>query len=367
MRKRFICLTMAVLLLASLALNGCAAKTSQGTVANPNKITVTDMEGRKLEINAPVNRVVAIGSAMRLYCYIDGINTLVGVEKAQQTSPTDRPYILANPGLKDLPIIGNGFPAEPDAEMLATAKPDVIFAGDIVDKAGIEQLQTKTGIPVIALTGMNDGVFDQKLYQALNLIGVVMGKAQRSKEIVDYMEAIKQDMNRRTKDVPDNKKPTVYVGALSWKGIHGIESTLGNYPELEVLNAKNVADVTGKSGSVTIDKEKLIQWNPDKIIIDEGGYQLVKQDYQKNPSFYNNLKAVKNGEVYGQLPYVAYYDNLDTALADIYYVGKVLYPDQFQDIDPVKKVDEIYKFLLGKELYSQMAKDYGGFMKLTLP
>lgn len=82
---------------------------------------------------------------------IDGINKIVGVEKAQQTSPTGRPYILANPGLKDLPIVGTGFPAEPDAEMIVAAKPDVIFAGDIVNKSGIEQLQAKTGIPVISL------------------------------------------------------------------------------------------------------------------------------------------------------------------------------------------------------------------------
>ena len=39
-----------------------------------------------------------------------------------------------------------------------------------------------------------------------------------------------------------------------------------------------------------------------------------------------------------------YYNNIETALADIYYVGKVLYPEQFADIDPVEKADEIYSF-----------------------
>jgi iron complex transport system substrate-binding protein len=49
-----------------------------------------------------------------------------------------------------------------------------------------------------------------------------------------------------------------------------------------------------------------------------------------------------------------------------YYLGKVLYPEKFKDVDPEKKADEIYKFLLGKELYAQMAKDFGGFKKITI-
>jgi iron complex transport system substrate-binding protein len=47
-------------------------------------------------------------------------------------------------------------------------------------------------------------------------------------------------------------------------------------------------------------------------------------------------------------------------------MGKVLYPDQFKDVEPEKKADEIYKLLLGKELYAQMAKDFGAFRKITL-
>ena len=39
---------------------------------------------------------------------------------------------------------------------------------------------------------------------------------------------------------------------------------------------------------------------------------------------------------------------------------------QFQDIDPIKKSDEIYQFLLGKPLYAEMARDFGGFKKLEI-
>ncbi|WP_338031854.1 iron ABC transporter substrate-binding protein [Desulfosporosinus fructosivorans] len=53
-------------------------------------------------------------------------------------------------------------------------------------------------------------------------------------------------------------------------------------------------------------------------------------------------------------------------MADAYYAGKVIFPEKFKDIDPVKKSDEIYSFLLGNPVYEQMAKDYGGFKKLDL-
>jgi iron complex transport system substrate-binding protein len=92
----------------------------------------------------------------------------------------------------------------------------------------------------------------------------------------------------------------------------------------------------------------------------------VQEDYKKNPQFYQSLRAVKKGQVYSLMPYNYYTTNIDTAIADAYFAGKVIFPEQFKDIDPAKKADEIYQFLLGKPLYEQMAKDYGGFRKLDL-
>ncbi len=133
-----------------------------------------------------------------------------------------------------------------------------------------------------------------------------------------------------------------------------------------MINAKNVADETGQKGSVMIEREKLLVWDPDVIFIDLSNYNLVEQDYQKDPQFYQALKAVKNRQVYGQLPFNFYTTNIDTAIADAYWAGKVLFPKQFKDVDPIKKANEIYQFFLGKPLYDELAKTYGGFTKLTI-
>jgi iron complex transport system substrate-binding protein len=51
--------------------------------------------------------------------------------------------------------------------------------------------------------------------------------------------------------------------------------------------------------------------------------------------------------------------NIDTAVADSFAAGKILYPRGFTDLDPKKKADEIYTFLLGKPVYPQLEKEFG--------
>ncbi|CEO89709.1 iron ABC transporter substrate-binding protein [Syntrophaceticus schinkii] len=371
MRRKTIVLALglAVLLMMSALMIGCGEKPATDTdKKGAQTIKITDLSGREVEIKAPAKKIVAIGpGALRLVCYVNGADKVIGVEELEKKSPTGRPYFMANSQLKDLPTIGPGGPdSTPDAEKLVTIKPDVIFSCLFTDKAKADDLQAKTGIPVVVLDYGQLSTFSKEIYDSLNLIGKVTGEEKRAKEVVDFLDKCQKDMNDRTKGISENEKPKVYVGGVSSKGAHGIESTYGKYPPLTAVNAKNVADEAGKAGSISIDREKLISWNPDILFIDAGGFQLVKDDYKKDPKFYQSLSAVKKGEVYCLIPYNWYWTNIETALADAYYAGKVIYPDEFKDIDPVKKADEIYKFMIGKPLYEEMAKEYVGFKKITL-
>lgn len=368
MKKSTTGILLALVLFVALTINGCGIQTAQNNSDGSKKITVTDMLGRQVSIAQPVEKVVAVGpGALRLYCYVDGINKLAGVEQMEKDDPIGKPYLLANPSLTSLPVIGSGGPNNaPDAEKILSVKPDVIFSTYNTDQSSVDVLQAKTGIPVVTLSYGQVSVFDPSVYQSLELIGEVVNQEQTAQGIVDYMEECRNDLDERTKDIPDDEKPSVYVGALSFRGTHGIESTQGKYALLEAINAKNVVDETGRTGSIMLDKEKIIQWDPDKIFIDLAGYSMVQTDYQKNTKFYGVLSAVKMSEMYSQLPYNYYNTNIGTAIANAYFLGKVIYPEQFSDVDPEKKADEIYQFLLGKPLYAQMAKDFGGFNKLKM-
>lgn len=346
---------------------GSGVSNSQGA-ANSEVKAVTDLVGREVKVKIPAQRVIAIGpGSLRLVVYANGTDRVVGIEDMEKKVPQGRPYMFAHPELKNLPTIGQGgADSVPDEEALLNVKPDVIFVSYLVDKAKADNLQAKTGIPVVILSYGPLATFNEDdIYRSLDLVGTVIGTQKRTEEVINYVKNIKADLAERTKDIPDSARPKVYVGALGMKATQGIESTQAKYPPLEYIGARNVADETGKSGSLMIEREKLISWDPDILLID-GSSSKVFDDAKKNPSFYQSLRAVKNDQVYAQIPYNFYTTNIDTALADSYYAGKVIFPEKFKDTDPVKKCDEIYTFFLGKPVYEQMAKDYGGFKKIDL-
>lgn len=369
MKSRFFTILLLLTIVLSGFLIGCDA-------VSPNTaetVSVTDLLGRDVSVPTDVSRVVAIGpGALRLYVYAGNLDTIVGVEEIEVNNPIGRPYLLANPGLAELPVIGQGGPNNaPDPERLLAVEPDVIFSTYATEAAVADDLQAKTGIPVVVIgyghTGFGaTNLFGQSVPDSLLLIGQVVGDSEKGQGAVDFLQQALEDLGERTRDIPDAGKPPVYVGGLGARGAHGIESTQGDYSLLNAIHANNVVDETAQSGSIMIDKEKLLDWDPDYVFIDQGGFAAVLEDYQKNPTFYESLSAVQNGQLYGQLPYNYYNTNIDTAIANAYYLGKVLYPEAFADIDPVQKADEVYETLLGHAAYAQMAETFGGFQQLDL-
>jgi len=75
---------------------------------------------------------------------------------------------------------------------------------------------------------------------------------------------------------------------------------------------------------------------------------------------------VKNNQIYQTLPYNNYHTNLEIALANSWYVAKILHPARFNDIDPIKKTDEICRTFVGISCYEQLRREFGGFGRLQL-
>lgn len=110
--------------------------------------------------------------------------------------------------------------------------------------------------------------------------------------------------------------------------------------------------------------------NPQRIILDAGGLYILKTQLKEKPEIFNNLSAFQNGEIYLQMPYNAYYTNLETAYADAYFDAWVQYHDiapEKLNFDYVEKAREIYTLFLGKDCYDDVAAQmYGGFQKLDI-
>lgn len=343
---------------------GSAAAASAGGDA----IEVTDLAGRSVAIPAGADSFACIGpGCLRLYCYVAEKDQLAGVEDVEKTwGQAGRPYAMALGDVEGLAAIGPGGPGSaPDAERLLASGAEVVFSTYAMEPAEIQELQDKLSIPVVALRYGEASLFSQEVDRSLELLGQITGREERAQEVVNYFAQAKADLESRAAGVQD--PPTVYLGCQSYQGSHGIESTTGDSPIFDALHARNVVEEAGIDGYVTLDKEKLLEMDPDFLIIDAGGLSVLQEDYETNPDYYESLSAVKQGDVYLQLPFNYYGTNIEIALADAYYIGTVLYPEAFTDVDPAEKFDEICQALLGIDAYETIAETYfGGYQRLEL-
>ena len=358
-------------------------------------LDIVDMTGRSVTVPFDPAKIICIGpGALRLIVYLNSQDKLAGVEDMEKLNPGGRPYWIANRHLARLPRIGPGGPGsinkKPDLEAVLSVHPDLIFMTQ-ADVALAEQVQKQLNIPIVALSYGAFATFDERIYDSLRLAGKILDREERAESVINFIESARKELNYRTslkvddnaerlinssgsnsedsnktKNIDKIDKPTVYVGGIGMRGSHGIESSEKSYIPLQWANARNIAkevddsEVNLVEGShIFIDKEKLLSLNPDFIFIDGGGLKLIKEDISKKPEFYKALKAFQNRQVYTLLPFNFYTTNVETALANAFAVVKILYPDEFKDIDPEKKCDEIYAFMVGKPVYEDMKKDLG--------
>ena len=358
------------IVIAGLLSAGCVSPNDEGmTPRGEETVTVVDMMNRTVTASADPGRIIGIGAgALRMIVYLQEQDKVVGVDIREQDangtvsgmpSGIDRPYNIAHPELASRPFVG-GITGDP--ELIALQKPDVVFVTFVTGKDA-DALQEKSRVPVISLISGDLGKNRQVFYSSLRTMATVLGKEQRAEDVISYINATLADLQERTSGIPAGKKASVYVGGIAYNGAHGLLSTDPAYAPLAMVNGNNVAAEAGTGGQIMIDKEKLLSWNPDVIFIDEASYSLVVEDL-KDP-VYQSLDAVREGRVYGVMPYNWYANNYDTVLADAYFIGKILYPDQFVEVDPEQKADEIYTMLDGKPVYAEMKQIFGGFVPFS--
>jgi len=323
------------------------------------KSYIKDSLNRKVSIPEQIERVVAVGAgALRIVTYLELTDMIVGIEDFEKRSP-GRPYLYAHPEILELPIIGPIHGG--DAELIAANKPElIIWTYATVAEASI--LQKKTGIPVVVIVGGSPRTMDlPELKAGLLLCGEILNKKERAANIIKYIDDIIEDLRSRTEEVTGKEEKRVYIGGVGQRGSHGIISTEPAYPSFNFLQINNIASQIS-STHVMVSKEKLLEWDPEIIFVDEFGLSLV-QNNLKSP-VYSTLTAIKENNIYGLLPYNFYSTNFGTLLANSYYIGKIIYPQKFADIDPCIKADEIYTKILGKPVYKKLECKYGGYKKI---
>ncbi|ADV64964.1 ABC transporter substrate-binding protein [Desulfurococcus mucosus] len=345
--------------------------TTTGVAEPGTTVKVLDFANRTVEVKTPVKRIVAIGpGALRLIVYLNATELLVGVEEVEKTwSPVGRDYAMAyGDVLKALPVIGKGGPGNPpDPEAIASVRPDlIVMSAYYTTLKDPDELSRATGAAVIVVdyspvTSTNLSMF----YRALRLLGEVLGRSDRAEALVNYTESLLKDLRSRTTGL-NTTSIRVYVGAVSYRGGQPFTGTQVPYPPLSWLGMASIADTMATTrGFLNVDFDSILMAQPDVVFVDEGNLNIVVQDFSKDPGKYCALRAFTGGRVYGLLPFNYYHSNIATALANSYYIGKVLFPERFTDVDPASKADEIYSVFLGKQVYSVFLQKYPGYINLS--
>ncbi len=314
-----------------------------------NMRVVTDMLGREVEIPLEINRIVGLrAGALRLLSYMDASNIVVGIEEGENLAP--RPYTIIFPELLKLqslgPIMGG------DAELILASRPDIIFITyTTVEDAN--NLQNKTGIPVVALECTELATESELLYGSLRLIGEILNKNERADFLINYISEMISELDERTFEIPDNEKPSAYIGGLSYSNSYGISATHPDFSSFLFVNAKNVASEIDRRLSshvkgTFVDIEQILLWNPDNIFIDVSGLEIVRNELKSNKVLNSELIAVQNNNIFTILRHNNYATNYEYVLLNSWYIGKILYPEQFSDICIEEKTDEILSVFYGK-------------------
>ena len=395
MTKKILAILCAAAMLISMTACGsnAPAETTQAAIAATRpettaapteaaEVTVTDMIGREVTvIPGSYKSVVCIGAgALRMYSYIGDVTLLGGVEDIDNTTLENRPkmfdavarpYVLAfGDVFNTLPSCGVGGPQAQtaEAEKILSCDPDIVIS-EYEDVEKEDALQEQLGVPVITLKVGSKGVFDDAFFGSMELLGKVFGREEKAQTLVEFVKSEAAEISGRTASIAEEDKPSVYVCGLGNWGTTNHLMTAENYVSFQVANVKNVLSGTGIQGIGPIEAEKFVEIgdSTDIMIIDAAAVKNIKPLYQEDPTMFDTCKAWKNGEVYLEMAYNAYYTNFEIALINTWFIAKTVYPEQFRDIDLTAKTNEVTKAFLGKELAEQIfacPSSFGGYQRI---
>lgn len=150
---------------------------SSPATEQPESRTITDDQGRSVEVPAAVTKIAVTGFGARAVTYAGAVDRLVGVSDRDKSEVNAAlPFAKANLDfLSTLPSVCTGGAQDTvyEEQMLLLA-PDVIIS-TTTDPAANDELQTKMATPVVYI-GMNDSdIFEESFYKSLSLLGGIFG------------------------------------------------------------------------------------------------------------------------------------------------------------------------------------------------
>lgn len=345
-----------ILILALLIVVGIATHLflTPSTVENSGSKNITDMIGRAIEIPNSLNKVVATSPPMTTVVYMIAPEKLT----ALNFEWTDDEKVYVPSQYQGLPNIGGWYGTQDGSyEEFIASEPDIVI--ESIDEGGdgdlstVNERQSKFGkIPVVAV---NDTTSVEKVDSSISFIGEVIGAQDNAKKLTDFNDKYLDEVHKKSSQISD-KKNVYYAEGNDGLKTNPSGSVHGQL--IDLVGGNNVANSLSQgntSSGVQVSIEQVISWNPDVIITTDADF------YAKvyNDSNWQSINAVKNHEVYlsPQSPF-KWFDRPVGAnmIIGVPWTAKVIYPDQYKDIDMVGATKEFYSNFYHYDLSDDQAK-----------
>ena len=265
MSKKLVSLFLAVLMLFSAA------------ALAEEAITVTDMFGRVITLEEPATRIIATEPADCEILYALGCgDALVG-----RGLYCDYPAEVTA-----LPTVHSG--ADTNLEEILALDPQVVIMNDMAHTVEQVNLLEQNGVKVITTNA--DSIAE--VYQAIRLIGQIMGKNAEAETIITDMQSSFDGIAAKA----EKTDKTIYfeVMPLEW-GLWSAGANTFMQELAEICGMKNAfADLDGWQ---PISQEQVIDRDPDYIVLVTGMGDTAVDEVMNRPGW-QDIKALRNGKVY---------------------------------------------------------------------
>lgn len=346
MKKIAISILLALAVAAQcIVLTGCG--TGSETERETAVRTITDMEGRSVEIPEQIERVACQSSTCEAVIISMGKASLL-MGTTDYTEEDSFAYQLF-PELSEVDKLVDDMSVE---EMLEKDV-QVVF---VKDTNKIEKYE-EAGLPVIYVD--LDTVEGTK--KGIQIIGDVIGTPNQAQKCVEYINEKEQLVQDRLHNT-ENTTFTAYYSRAKYAESNLLTTYAASHIYSEWIGFSG-GDVITKDmelaetkGGVTINAEELIESDPDVIFV--GGYyrNSVYRDTLSG-EYSDVLRAVRENRVYLVPTSVTDWSvgSCELGLVTLWCAQKTE-PDLFADIDMTQELIEFYKEIAGIDVSEDLAK-----------
>lgn len=265
--------------LVSLFLALAMALSLTAALAESTAVTVTDMAGREISLDAPATKVVALtASDCEILAALGAEDTLVGRGE----------YCDYPESILEVPAVQSG--ADTNLEQIIALEPQVVIMAKMAQTEEQVAALEEAGIRVV----VSDAQDIEGVYTAIRLIGALVGRNDEAEAMVADMQSAFADIAAKS----ENTGKTVYfeVSPLQWGLWTAGKGTFMD--ELATLcgltNA--FADVEGWA---EISEEQVLERDPDYIVTISMYYGEGPTPVEeiKSRAGWEGLKAVQNDAI----------------------------------------------------------------------